>query len=247
MRIKEWSRRRLMLAPELLAEARRDFAVAGGEAARRRLDEVVEAFACGYNEALAGGFDGATDLPAHLRGFAHEHGPLGAPGAGRVLRGDRASAGRSAGQRGVGRGRAPHRGVTGHLRGVVRRRAGRRPGIRFPRAGSRAGPASGGHLAAEPITMPIAIVGVGCRYPDADGLDRLWETVVAGCSCDYFAELTGNRITMDFGYFRTTENGPARLVARGRQEVACMTRGSDGLAPADVPEELRAALQAYAC
>jgi enediyne biosynthesis thioesterase len=85
--------------------------------------------------------------------------------------------------------------------------------------------------------------------------------VTVGCSCDYFAELyaldrvqirmtlaelAGNRITMEFGYFRTRDGGPAQLVARGRQEVACMTRSSDGLAPAEVPDELRAALQAYA-
>ncbi len=85
--------------------------------------------------------------------------------------------------------------------------------------------------------------------------------VTVGCSCDYFAELyalehvqirmtlaglTGNRITMDFGYFRTAAAGPAQLVARGRQEVACMTRRGDGLDPVEVPDELRAALQAYA-
>jgi hypothetical protein len=69
--IKEWSHRRLMLTPELLARARREFAVAEGAAARR-LDEVVESFACGYNSALTGAFDGATALPAALRGFAHE-------------------------------------------------------------------------------------------------------------------------------------------------------------------------------
>jgi enediyne biosynthesis thioesterase len=86
--------------------------------------------------------------------------------------------------------------------------------------------------------------------------------VTVGCSCDYFAELyaldhvqvrmtlaeiTRNRITMDFGYFRTQEQGPAQLVARGRQEVACMTRSARGLESVDVPDDLRAALQAYAC
>ncbi len=30
------------------------------------------------------------------------------------------------------------------------------------------------------VSEPIAIVGLGCRYPDADGPDRLWETVLAG-------------------------------------------------------------------
>ncbi|MBO2455776.1 SDR family NAD(P)-dependent oxidoreductase [Actinomadura barringtoniae] len=30
------------------------------------------------------------------------------------------------------------------------------------------------------MTGAIAIVGMGCRYPDADGPDRLWETVLAG-------------------------------------------------------------------
>jgi hypothetical protein len=69
--IKQWPRGRLTLTPELLARTRREFATASG-APGRRLDEVVESFAYGYNTALVGTFDGATDLPAGLRGFAHE-------------------------------------------------------------------------------------------------------------------------------------------------------------------------------
>ncbi|MBO2455779.1 DUF1702 family protein [Actinomadura barringtoniae] len=60
----------LALAPGVLREARRDFAPATGDAACR-LDEVVDAFAHGYNAVLRGGYDPA-ELPAGLRGFGYE-------------------------------------------------------------------------------------------------------------------------------------------------------------------------------
>lgn len=84
--------------------------------------------------------------------------------------------------------------------------------------------------------------------------------VTHSCSCDFFSELFAldtvsvrmslvridfNQITMDFDYYRMTD-GPARLVARGEQTVSCMARDEDALAPIEVPEELRTALDSYA-
>jgi hypothetical protein len=63
-------RGRLVLAPSVLHAARRDFAPAAG-AAGRRLDEVVDGFAHGYNAVLNGGYDPA-ELPVDLRGFGYE-------------------------------------------------------------------------------------------------------------------------------------------------------------------------------
>jgi enediyne core biosynthesis thioesterase len=90
-------------------------------------------------------------------------------------------------------------------------------------------------------------------------LDDLSESLVlvtTRCSCEYYAELealeqvvvrmslaelAGNRVTMRFDYLRGDD-----LVARGEQQVACLRRDGDGLAPVPVPEELRAALAPYA-
>jgi enediyne biosynthesis thioesterase len=84
--------------------------------------------------------------------------------------------------------------------------------------------------------------------------------VTVSCSCDYLSELyaldtvavrmslagvDANRIAMDFGYFRVN-SGPARLVARGKQSVACMVRQAGQLVPTDVPGELATALAGYA-
>lgn len=85
--------------------------------------------------------------------------------------------------------------------------------------------------------------------------------VTVSCGCHYFGELYAmdrvsvrmtlralsfNHVTMDFAYYRVGD-GPARLVARGEQAVACMVRDEDGtLTPVDVPDELRRALERYA-
>ena len=84
--------------------------------------------------------------------------------------------------------------------------------------------------------------------------------VTTECSCAYFAELyaldevairmslggiDANRVTMDFGYFRLG-SGPAQLVARGRQTIACMRREPAGaLTPTALPDALRRALDRY--
>ncbi|MEN3309356.1 MAG: enediyne core biosynthesis thioesterase [Micromonosporaceae bacterium] len=83
--------------------------------------------------------------------------------------------------------------------------------------------------------------------------------VTVDCAADFYAEsrafdeievrmvlerLTGSRITMCFDYLRTAP-GAVELLARGRQTVACMHRGGQGLEPAPVPDELRRALARY--
>jgi len=90
-------------------------------------------------------------------------------------------------------------------------------------------------------------------------LEQGFALVTLSCSCDYLAELrafdevcvcmflvamTQNRITMRFEYWR--ENQPRELVARGKQEIACMQREGNNLGPAPVPKSLREALAPFA-
>ncbi len=84
--------------------------------------------------------------------------------------------------------------------------------------------------------------------------------VTTRCSCEYLAELspfdeiairmrlgemTQNRITMHFEYWRDNGGGE-KLVARGEQQVATMTRVEGGAMPTPIPSALRAALMSYA-
>lgn len=79
------------------------------------------------------------------------------------------------------------------------------------------------------------------------------------CSCDYLGELKAfdevtvrmllssisqNRVVMRFEYWREAE--PRELVARGRQEIACMRREGDRLLATPVPRTLHEALQPFA-
>jgi enediyne biosynthesis thioesterase len=83
--------------------------------------------------------------------------------------------------------------------------------------------------------------------------------VTTSCSCEYHSELapfdeivirmrldslSQNRLVMQFDYLRV-DPGPEELVARGRQEVACMQREGERMTPAPFPPELRAALKHY--
>ena len=78
-------------------------------------------------------------------------------------------------------------------------------------------------------------------------------------ACDYLAELSAfdevvirmrlgtvsqNRITMNFEYWRQAGERE-ELVARGEQQVACMRRDGEQLAPTPVPKVLRDALEFY--
>lgn len=79
-------------------------------------------------------------------------------------------------------------------------------------------------------------------------------------SCEYFVELyafdtiairmhlkelTQNRVTMFFEYWRLM-SGNEELIARGEQQIACMKREGDRMLPTPVPPALRSALQPYA-
>ncbi len=75
-------------------------------------------------------------------------------------------------------------------------------------------------------------------------------------SCEYLAELvafdelvirmrlvsrTQNRATMNFEYWR--QNGEREeLIARGEQQIACMRRNGDHMAPAPFPKAMQTAL-----
>ncbi|WP_116049793.1 acyl-CoA thioesterase [Amycolatopsis palatopharyngis] len=57
-------------------------------------------------------------------------------------------------------------------------------------------------------------------------------------------ELTQTQVQFTFDYVHLTEAGE-RLVARGRQRIACMRGPNTETVPARVPEQLRAALAPY--
>jgi enediyne biosynthesis thioesterase len=97
--------------------------------------------------------------------------------------------------------------------------------------------------------------------PDViDGLRNGLSLATVRCSCEYLAELAvfdeiivrmrlaetvQNRITLAFEYWRVKKGGE-ELVARGEQQVACMTREGERLVPSPVPASLREALAPYA-
>jgi enediyne core biosynthesis thioesterase len=97
--------------------------------------------------------------------------------------------------------------------------------------------------------------------PDVLGeLSRGFVMATISCRCDYFAELrafdevvvrmslvhlSASRVSLGFEYYRAHDQS-SELVARGEQQIACMQKTADGLAPAPVPDSLRQALAAYA-
>lgn len=83
--------------------------------------------------------------------------------------------------------------------------------------------------------------------------------VTVDCAADFFAEgraldeievrmwldrVAANRVEMSFDYLRIAP-GPAELLARGRQSIACMRRRGDALEPGPIPGELAEALSRY--
>lgn len=95
------------------------------------------------------------------------------------------------------------------------------------------------------------------RAPDViEALKHGLVLVTTRVSCEFMAELvafdevvlrmrlgqlTQNRITMNFEYWRGEE-----IVARGEQQVACMQREGEQVVPVPVPTQLREALREYA-
>ncbi|MCP2732453.1 acyl-CoA thioesterase, partial [Symplocastrum sp. BBK-W-15] len=83
--------------------------------------------------------------------------------------------------------------------------------------------------------------------------------VTVRVSCDYLSELyafdnvairmrlrdiTQNRITMLFEYWRMTDEGE-ELVAKGEQQAACMRRQGEKMVATPIPNELQSALALY--
>ncbi len=83
--------------------------------------------------------------------------------------------------------------------------------------------------------------------------------VTVRVSCEYFNELfaldelvirmrigdiTQNRITMLFDYYRLDQQGET-FIARGEQQVACMTKQHNQLYPVPIPDILQTALALY--
>ncbi len=98
------------------------------------------------------------------------------------------------------------------------------------------------------------------HVPDIiDQLSGKLSLATVRCSCEYFAELAvfdqvvvrmrlvdlaQSRITLGFEYFRA-RNGSEELVARGEQQIACMSRENGHLIPTNVPTPLHQALLPY--
>ena len=57
-------------------------------------------------------------------------------------------------------------------------------------------------------------------------------------------ELTQSRVTMLFEYWRA-KDGREELIARGEQQIACLRRDGDRLAPTPVPKSMREALEGF--
>jgi enediyne biosynthesis thioesterase len=57
-------------------------------------------------------------------------------------------------------------------------------------------------------------------------------------------DITRNRITMLFEYWRITDEGE-ELVAKGEQQAACMRREGEKMVATPIPDELQSALALY--
>src|SRR5207247_4645719 len=93
--------------------------------------------------------------------------------------------------------------------------------------------------------------------PDVlDELSRGLALATLRCSCEYFAELhafdevlirmtladlSQNRITMRYEYFRL-QQGREELAAKGEQQIACLRRDGQQLEPTPIPPSLPEAL-----
>ena len=91
-----------------------------------------------------------------------------------------------------------------------------------------------------------------------EDLSHSLRLVTTSCSCEYYGELAvwdevsirmtlseivQNRISLTFEYWKVRQ--PPLLVARGRQEVACMQFRNGDLTPSLIPEALASAMLAY--
>lgn len=58
-------------------------------------------------------------------------------------------------------------------------------------------------------------------------------------------EMSQNRVTMSFEYWRTENGRQGEIVARGRQQIACMQRQNRNLIPISIPRDMEEALRSY--
>jgi enediyne biosynthesis thioesterase len=86
--------------------------------------------------------------------------------------------------------------------------------------------------------LSLATVRVSCEYlAELTAFDEVIIRMRLG-------ELTQSRMTLLFEYWRAGEAGE-ELIARGQQEIACLRREGEKLAPTPVPKSLREALRPY--
>lgn len=86
--------------------------------------------------------------------------------------------------------------------------------------------------------LSLATVSVQCDYlSELYAFDEVLIRMRLG-------ELTQSRITLLFEYWRVSKGGE-ELIARGRQQVACLRREGEKLSPTPVPKSLREALGPY--
>ena len=84
----------------------------------------------------------------------------------------------------------------------------------------------------------LATVRVSCEYlAELAAFDEVLIRLRLG-------ELTQNRVTMLFEYWRVTGAGE-ELAARGEQQVAAMRRNGAGMMPVPIPTGMRRALEQY--
>jgi enediyne biosynthesis thioesterase len=87
--------------------------------------------------------------------------------------------------------------------------------------------------------LKLFTVKVSCEYlGDINAFDELSIRM----SLD---EMTQTQIQFRFDYFKITQ-GQEKMVARGRQRIACMRGPNNRTVPSPVPAELRAAVERYA-
>lgn len=83
--------------------------------------------------------------------------------------------------------------------------------------------------------------------------------VTLNCSCEYFEELKAfdevlvkmflektvqNKIAMRFEYYHVTSH-TEKLIAQGKQEIACMGKSAQGYIPVLIPKDLQTALSEF--
>jgi len=86
----------------------------------------------------------------------------------------------------------------------------------------------------------LSLVTTSCSVDYVDELRALDEVLVQM----WLEALSVGRLAMRFEYYRLGEAGRS-LVARGRQEVACLRRGPQGASPEPLPRALVQALESF--